>query len=163
MVNTEKPTKKSLGPLALAAMIIEGCGSARPLDTAAAIVTAPIIAPIMIFEARRNDPQAALERLRRNDGPLPVLDETSQHRARTALRQVLEEGTLERRIGWENANDRNGPTGEELMVVATRTAHDGAACHDVLIERLGPHGTSHQRVRTYCQAKEEWLALPAPK
>ena len=153
---------KSLAPLALAATIIQGCGATGPLETAAAIVTAPIIAPIMIFEARRNDEGAWLEKARRNDRVWPPLDETSRAIAQAALKQALEDGTIGRTVGWQNTDEHTRPTGGTLTVLATWNSPDAKECHELLIERHLTRKTTDQRVRTYCRENEGWRARPGP-
>ena len=162
MVSTERGTMKALAPLALAATIIHGCGTAEPLETVAAIVTAPIIAPIMIFEARRNDRESFLEKARRNDRVLPPLDETSQAIAQAALKPVLENGTVGRTVGWENRAERSGATGGGVTVLATWTSDDTKQCRELLIERHIGRKATGQRVRTYCRENEGWRARPGP-
>ena len=55
---------KQSGLLVLIASLVAGCG------TVGAIVTAPIMAPIMFFSARMNDRDDFLDRARQNDRPL---------------------------------------------------------------------------------------------
>ena len=162
MVNTDGTTMKALGPLVVAVTIIEGCGAAQPLETVTAIVTAPLTAPIMIFEARRNDQEAWLERSRRNDRVWPPLDEASRAIAQAALEQVLEDGTIGQTVGWHNTHEHSGPTGGTLTVLATWRSPDAKQCRELLVERHLTRKTTDQRVRTYCRENGGWRARAGP-
>ena len=69
---------KKTAMFVLATALVAGCGGKSgpggPLGVAGAILTAPITAPIMFFEARRNDDRVLHERVeaaRRNHSPPP--------------------------------------------------------------------------------------------
>ena len=75
----------------------QGGGAGSPLGVAAAIITAPIMAPIMFFEARRNDDRVLSERVegaRRNQSPPPLIDARSAERAAAVLGLVLDRGAV---------------------------------------------------------------------
>ncbi len=155
----EHTVKTSLMILLLAAFVA-GCanknGAGGALDVAAAIVTAPIVAPIMFIEARRNDRASFLERAKDNRRPLPPIDARSARLAATTLRQALDRGVLDKGIYWENQDDANGYVGGGVTVLATGRTEDGRPCREVLIETAMEDRPTDQRVRTFCREAERW-------
>ena len=149
---------KRLALLVLTAGLAQGCGHDNPLATAGAIVTAPITAPILLFEARRNDRDAFLEQARRNDAPLPPMDTRSRRRAQAALEEALERAAVGEHRQWRNDRDANGRAGGEVTVLADVRADDGRPCREVLIATMTPRGMLDQRVRTWCLDATGWKA-----
>ncbi len=99
-MNTETKVLSSAAKaiIILGTGILSACGGSGggPLESAAAIVTAPTTMPIMIFEAWRNDREAFLERARGNVRPLPPLDPESRNMAEATLLLALDRGEIDK-------------------------------------------------------------------
>ncbi len=134
-----------------------GGGGGGPFDTVAAIVTAPVTMPIMIFEARRNDREAFLERARGNVRPLPPLDPESRKMADAALLLALDQGEIDKGHYGENNQDRNGRRAGGVTVLSTEHVATNSICREVLIETVIEGRPTDQRVRTWCRhGTEPW-------
>lgn len=145
--------------------VLSACesGGVSP-GTVAAVATAPVMMPVMVFEARRNDREAFLERAKRNRRPLPPLDAESRRMADTALRQALVRGETGEGHYWENDRDGNGRRAGGSTVLSEARTATGALCRDVLAETVAEGLPTDQRVRTWCRHGagpwEEVLARP---
>ena len=142
--------------LVLAGSLIAGCAPVGPLGTVGAIVTAPITAPVMFVSARVNDREDHIERARRNERPLPPIDEESREMARTTLEQALEQGTIDEGLYWQNDNDASGYAAGGITVLADGETDDGRHCREVFIETAMDGRPTDQRVRTYCRDGPKW-------
>ena len=144
--------------------LVAGCSNEKGvggvLDVAGAIVTAPIIAPIMFIEARRNDRASFLERAKDNHRPLPHIDAKSGRLAAKTLQQALDQGALDKGVYWENHDDASGYAAGGLTVLATGRTEDGRQCREVLIETAMKNRPTDQRVRTFCREGERWGEVP---
>ena len=144
-------------------VLITGCANENRgtgvLDVAGAIVTAPIIAPIMFIEARRNDRASFLERAKDNRRPLPPVDAKSGRLAATTLQQALDQGALDKGVYWENHDDASGYAAGGVTVLATGRTEDSRQCREVLIETAMKGRPTDQRVRTFCREGERWSEL----
>jgi len=140
--------------------LVAGCSNEKGvggvLDVAGAIVTAPIIAPIMFIEARRNDRASFLERAKDNHRPLPPIDAKSGRLAAKTLQQALGQGALDKGVYWENHDDASGYAAGGVTVLATGRNEDGRQCREVLIETAMKNRPTDQRVRTFCREGEKW-------
>ena len=143
----------------LVTVILSACGGGGggPLDPVAAIVTAPITMPIMIFEARRNDREKFLEQARDNLRPLPALDQESRKMADATLKLALNRGEIDKGHYWENNQDRNGRRAGGVTVLSTDHLVTETVCREVLIETVIEGQPTDQRVRTWCRyGTEPW-------
>ena len=150
---------KQSGLLVLVASLVAGCATDGPLGTVAAIVTAPITAPVMFFSARMNDREDFLERARRNDRPLPSIDTRSSGQAKATLEQALERGAIDQGLYWQNDEDASGYAAGGVTVLASGRTDDGRSCREVLIETAMESRPTDQRVRTYCRGDNGWTAV----
>ncbi len=145
--------------------LVAGCanknGAGGALGVAGAIVTAPIMAPIMFIEARRNDRASFLERAKDNRRPLPPIDAKSGRLAARTLQQSLDQGALDKGVYWENQDDASGYAGGGVTVLATGRTEDGRECREVLIETGMKDRPTDQRVRTFCREGDRWQAVDA--
>ena len=141
--------------------LLAACGSGGgPLGGAAAIVTAPITAPVLFIEARRNGRGAFLERARNNRRPAPLLDPVSEEMAAATLELALGRGEPDRGVYWENNRDAHGRRAGGVTVLATWHTAAGRTCREVLVETVAEGRPTDQRVRTHCQdEKGPWEAL----
>ncbi len=134
-----------------------GGGGGGSLESVAAIVTAPITMPIMIFEARRNDREAFLDQARENLRPLPPLDPESRKMADDTLLLALDRGQIDKGYYWENNQDRNGRRAGGVTVLSTEHLASESVCREVLIETVIEGQPTDQRVRTWCRhGMEPW-------
>ena len=143
----------------LAAFVAQGCALEDPLGTVAAIVTAPITAPIMFVSARMHGREDFLERARRNHRPLPPIDAVSSVLARATLEQALERGAIDHGFFWQNDEDASGSAGGAVTVLETGRKEDGRVCRKALIETAMEHRQTDQRMRTYCRDDTGWAAV----
>lgn len=134
-----------------------GGGGGGSLESVAAIVTAPITMPIMIFEARRNDREAFLDQARENLRPLPPLDPESRKMADDTLLLALDRGQIDKGYYWENNQDRNGRRAGGVTVLSTEHLASESVCREVLIETVIEGQPTDKRVRTWCRhGMEPW-------
>jgi hypothetical protein len=151
--------KTSLAILLLTAFVV-GCsnenGTGGVLRVAGAIVTAPIMAPTMFIEARRNDRESFLEERRRHYRPLSPIDAKSGRLAAASLQQALDEGAIDKGAYWDNYDDASGYAAGGVTVLATGRTQDGRQCREVLIETAMKGRPTDQRVRTFCRQGERW-------
>lgn len=151
---------KSSVTILLLTALVAGCanenGTEGVLGVAAAIITAPIIAPIMFVEARRNDGESFLEERRRNHRPLPLIDAKSGRLAAASLESALERGVIDKGVYWDNHDDVSGYAAGGVTVLATGRTQDGGQCREVLIETAMKGRPTDQRVRTFCRQGERW-------
>lgn len=147
---------KQSGLLVLIASLVAGC------STVGAIVTAPIMAPIMFFSARMNDRDDFLDRARQNDRPLPPIDARSRGYAQTTLEQALELATIDRGLYWQNDEDASGRAAGGVTVLESGHTDNGRTCREVLIETVMARRPTDQRVRTYCRDDNGWTAVVTP-
>lgn len=147
--------------LALAASLVIGCGPEDPLGAVGAIVTAPIMAPVMFLSARMNDREDFLESARRNGRPLPPIDARSRAKARVTLEHALERGRIDQGLYWQNDEDASGYAAGGVSVLATGRMDDGRSCREVLIETAMERRPTDQRVRTYCRDGTGWSVVAA--
>ena len=156
--------KISLAILLLTAFVA-GCanenGTGGVLGVAGAIVTAPIMAPIMFIEARRNDRESFLEERRRNYRPLPPIDAKSGRLSAATLQQALDEGAIDKGVYWDNHDDASGYAAGGVTVIATGRTQDGRQCREVLIETAMKRRPTDQRVRTFCRQGDRWGEVTA--
>ena len=125
--------------------------SGSPLDTAAAVVSAPVTMPIKIFEARSNDHAAFLERAKGNRLPLPPLDPESRKMADSALRLALDQGETDKGLYWEDNQYMNYRRAVSVTVLSTERVATGSVCRDVLVEAFAQGQPTGQRVSTLCR------------
>ena len=149
--------------LALMASLAAGCGpdggTGSPVDVAVAIITAPITAPIMFFEARRNDDRVLRERVesaRRNLLPPPPIGARSAERAAAILKLALDRGAVGESAYWENEHDENGHVAGGVTVLTDGLADDGRYCLEVLVETTVESMPTDWRVRAYCRKGDRW-------
>ena len=159
---------KKPAALVLIASLAAGCGQSsgagRPLDVAAAIVTAPIIAPIMFFAARRNDGGALherVERARQNQSPPPLIDPRPAARSAATLKLALDRGAENESAYWENAHDATGHVAGGVTVLADGQADDGRYCREVLVETTVEGLPTDWRVRAFCREDDRWQEVEA--
>ena len=124
---------KTTAMFVLATALVAGCGGksgpGSPLGVAGAILTAPITAPIMFFEARRNDGRVLRDRIeaaRRNHSPPPRIDARSRERAAGALQTALGRGAVSETVHWQNRHDASGHVVGGATVLAKGIISDSA-------------------------------------
>ena len=149
--------------LGLAATLTVGCASDGPLGAVGAIVTAPITAPVMFVSARMNDREDHLERARRNDRPIPPIDEQSKAMARATLEKALELGRIDEELYWQNDEDASGYAAGGVTVLATRATDNRGLCREVLIETAMEQRPTDQRVQTYCRDGPRWSMVESTR
>lgn len=107
----------------LLAALVAGCankndGAGGALDVVGAIVTAPVITPIMFIEARHNDRASFLKRAKDNRRPLPPINAKSARLSAKTLQQALDQGALDEGVYWENHDDASGHAASGVTVLA---------------------------------------------
>ena len=154
---------KKTAMFALATALVAGCGGksgpGSPLGVAGAILTAPITAPIMFFEARRNDDRVLRDRIeaaRRNHSPPPRIDARSRERAAAALQTALARGALNEAVYWQNRLDASGHVVGAATVLAKGRTSDDQPCREVLIETTVEGLPTDWRTRTLCRTGGQW-------
>ena len=152
----------------LATALVAGCGGkigpGGPLAVAGAILTAPITAPIMFFEARRNNDRVLRDRIeaaRRNHSPPPRIDARSRERAATALTAALGRGAVTETVHWQNRHDASGHVVGGAAVLAKGRTGDGQPCREVLIETTVEGLPTDWRTRTLCRTGGRWREVAA--
>ena len=129
-----------------------------------AIVTAPVTAPIMFFEARRNDDRVLRDRIenaRRNRSPPPPIDARSMERAAAALELALDRGPVNESAYWQNERDESGHVAGGVTVLTDGQADDGRYCREVLVETTVEGLPTDWRVRTFCREDDRWQEVEA--
>ena len=149
--------------LVLVASLIAGCSPDGPLGTVGALVTAPITAPVMFVSARMNDREDHLERARKNDRPMPPIDEQSRAMARATVEKALGLGRIDEGLYWQNDEDASGYAAGGVTVLAAGPTDDGRVCREVLIETAMERRPTDQRVRTYCRDGARWSMLESTR
>ena len=101
--------------LRLVANLVAGCAPDRPPGAVGAIATAPI----MFVSARMNDREDHLERARRNDRPMPPIDEETRAMAQATLEKALELGRTDEDLYGPNDEHATGHAAGEATVLPT--------------------------------------------
>ena len=161
---------KKTAMLAFTMALATGCGERSgpggPLGVAGAILTAPITAPIMFFEARRNDGRVLRDRIeaaRRNQSPPPRMDPRSRERAAAALEAALARGAVNEAVYWQNRHDASGHVVGAATVLAKGRTSRGKPCREVLIETTVEGLPTDWRTRTLCRTGGRWREVAAAR
>ena len=161
---------KKTAMFALATALVAGCGGKSgpggPLGVAGAILTAPITAPIMFFEARRNDDRVLRHRIkaaRRNHSPPPQIDARSRERAAGALQTALARGAVNEAVHWQNWHDASGHVVGAATVLAKGRTSDDQPCCEVLSETTVEDLPTDGRTRTLCRTGGGWREVAASR